>query len=187
MPGREDEVVVELLAEVGADHRHLGGVDADAVTEVEVRHPRLAAAVGRDRRARQVAARRTGLRHVEHGVEDLAPLVELRLLARRRLLTDDPGAAEVGAVAAVADARRRSTARRPRPARARWSAAAGQVAVSWSTTPSAFDVGHHLPDRVEHVGVGAELEGAAQERAPTDRSAAHRAPATPGRRPSPAR
>ena len=54
---REDEVVVELLAQIRSDHRHFGGVGADAVAQVEVRQPRLRAAVGGDGRAREVTAR----------------------------------------------------------------------------------------------------------------------------------
>src|SRR6478672_1359874 len=42
-PRHEDERLVEGLADVAADVRHLGAVDAEPVTEVEVRHPRLAA------------------------------------------------------------------------------------------------------------------------------------------------
>src|SRR4051794_28966859 len=39
--GGEDERCVERLADVAADVRHLGAVDAETVAEVEVRHPRL--------------------------------------------------------------------------------------------------------------------------------------------------
>src|ERR1700733_1750348 len=48
-PNGEDEVVVELLTKIGADHGWLGGIDADAVPEIEVWKPRLASAVGSDR------------------------------------------------------------------------------------------------------------------------------------------
>src|SRR6188508_3155276 len=34
---REDEAVVELLAQIGSDQRRFGGVGADAVTQIEVR------------------------------------------------------------------------------------------------------------------------------------------------------
>src|SRR6202012_2715825 len=51
--GRKDEVVVLLLPQIRTDHGWFGGGGADAVTEVEVWRPRLAAAVGRDRRARE--------------------------------------------------------------------------------------------------------------------------------------
>ena len=44
--------------------------------------PRLAATVGGDRRARQITRRRTGFGHFQHRVENVAPLVELRLLSR---------------------------------------------------------------------------------------------------------
>src|SRR6201996_8831923 len=45
-PGLQDEVLVELLPEIGSDHGHFGGIDADTVTQVEVRQPRLGTAVG---------------------------------------------------------------------------------------------------------------------------------------------
>src|ERR1700757_4361600 len=44
----EDEVVVEFLAKIGSDHRGFGWIGADTVPEIEVRQPRLAAAVGGD-------------------------------------------------------------------------------------------------------------------------------------------
>src|ERR1700749_4587892 len=42
-PGRKDEVVIEFLTEIGSDHGGLGWVGADAVAQIEVRHPRLLA------------------------------------------------------------------------------------------------------------------------------------------------
>src|ERR1700742_5150855 len=62
-PDREDEVVVELLTQIGADHGWLGGIDADAVSEVKVWKPRLGSAVGGDRRPREIPRRRTGFGH----------------------------------------------------------------------------------------------------------------------------
>src|SRR5271166_5392 len=53
--GWEDELVVEVLAQIGSDHGGFGGVGSDAVAEVEVRQPRFATAVGGYRRPRQVA------------------------------------------------------------------------------------------------------------------------------------
>ncbi len=81
---------------------------------------------------------------------------------------------------------RRSTARRPAPVRARSSAAAARDHRWWSRCPSAFDVGHHLPDRLEHVGGRAEFEGCGARTRPTGRSDAHRVRATSGRRRRPA-
>src|SRR4029077_13956957 len=45
-PGREHEIVVELLAEICSDHRHFSGVGADAVSEIEVRQPRFLSVIG---------------------------------------------------------------------------------------------------------------------------------------------
>src|ERR1700761_3778805 len=100
-PGLQNEILVELLPQIGSDHGHFGGIDADTVTQVEVRQPRLGTAVGLDRRPAQIRSGGTGFGHTQDGADDLEPLVELRLLTRRGIPADDPRASEVGAVALV--------------------------------------------------------------------------------------
>src|ERR1700744_5013894 len=90
----EDEVLVELVAEIGSDHGCFGRVHTDAVPEVEVRQPWPGAAVGFRRRPAQVRYRGTGPHHAEHSVHDLLPFVVLRVLPRRRLVAHHPGPAE---------------------------------------------------------------------------------------------
>src|SRR3984957_4142926 len=100
----QDEVLVELIAEIGPDHWSFGGVDADAVPQIEMRQPRPDAAVHFRRRSAKLGDCGAGVRHVEHRGQDFPPLVELRLLARRWVLSDDPGAPEVRTVALIRDA-----------------------------------------------------------------------------------
>src|SRR5258705_217067 len=90
-PGREHEVVVELLAEIRSDHWHFSGIGADAVAEIEVRQPRLLPAVGGDRGPGQITGRRARLRHLQYRIEDVAPVPEPVQLTGRRGLGDAPG------------------------------------------------------------------------------------------------
>ncbi len=48
IPGCMIKPLVELVAEVGSDERHLCAVDADAVCQIEVVDPRAHAVVGLD-------------------------------------------------------------------------------------------------------------------------------------------
>ena len=86
----------------------------------------------------------------------------LRLLAGGRLGPDHPRAAEVGVVAAVLDAgvdpQHVALGQRPLGAQQR----AGDVAVG-GPRQLGLVVGHDLPDRVEDVGLGAQLEHAVEE------------------------
>ena len=70
-PGCEHDRLVELVAEVGADQRHLGALGADTVGEVEVRQPRHDAVVGFDGDPGEIPARGAGLALLEHGVHDV--------------------------------------------------------------------------------------------------------------------
>ena len=158
----EDEVVVELVAEIGSDHWGFGGVHTDAVAKVEVRQPRPGAAVGFRCRPAQFACGGAGAGDVEDRVHDLPPLAELGLLTRCRALADHPGTAEVGAIALIGDADvgpqhvachqfALSCQQRQR-----------QITVSGPDAVG-FAFGHHLPDRLQHAGHRAEFECAAHE------------------------
>ena len=102
------------------------------------------------------------------------------------LLPDHPGAAEVRVEAAVADAGvdPEDVARGQRPLGAQQRA--GDVAVD-GPRQVGLVVGHHLPDRVEHVGLGAQLEDPMEEGGGEVGLAGARARARPAPRPSPAR
>ena len=100
MPGREHEAVVERLADVAADMGISALSSAEPVAEVEVRHPRLASPPQTSIAAAVRSPRGgAGPRDVEHRVDDLPPPGELVPAGGRRLLPDDPGAAEVRVVA----------------------------------------------------------------------------------------
>ncbi len=84
-------------------------------------------------------------------------------LARVRLASDDPGSPEVRMEAAVADAGvdpEHVALDQLALGREKW---AGQIARR-GPRPIGHPLGHHLPDRVENVGVCARLEDHPQER-----------------------
>jgi hypothetical protein len=100
--------------------------------------------------------------HTLDGGHDLLPSLELRLLTRRRLSADDPGAPEVRTVATVGDAD-------VGPQHVTFGQLAlggkqrqGQVAVRG---PHALSLArrHHLPDRFEHARRGPQFEGSPQK------------------------
>ena len=78
----EHEGRVERVAEVAADEGHLRAVEAHAVRQVEVGHPRRGDVSHGPRRGGEVRAGGAGTEHGERGVVDRAPLFVLRLLAR---------------------------------------------------------------------------------------------------------
>jgi hypothetical protein len=88
--------LVERSTDVAADERQLGGVDAQAVAQVEVRHPRHHATVGGDCRGGEIAGAGTGAGDGQHGAHHRLPLVEQLALACAGIAAHDPGAPEVG-------------------------------------------------------------------------------------------
>ena len=122
-----------------------------------MRQPRLAAAVGRDCGPCQITGRRPGLRHLEYRGEDVPPLLELSLLARRGGLPDQPRAPEIRAVPRVRDARIGPE-----------HVACGKLALGGEQRqrqiacggpgPLGLGVRHHLPDGLEHVRGRSVLE-----------------------------
>jgi hypothetical protein len=166
--GRQDLALVERLAEVGADQRHLGAVGADAVGEVEVLDPRPATAavggVGCDGGPGQVQRRYAGLAQRQHRLDHRAPPGELRLLpgGRAGVVADDPGAAEVRGVPAHVDAGVHPDHVTVRQRAWRAGEREGDVAVD-RPRAGVQRRRHRLPDRVDAVGVGAQLDHPAQE------------------------
>ena len=176
-PGREHEVVVELLAQIGSDHGHFGGIGTDAVPEVEVRQPGLTSVVGRDRRAGQITRGRAGLRHRQDGVEDVAPLQILVLLACRRFLHRPSRCARSPSSTLVGDAD--IGPQHVTPGQLAFGGSSGNarspVVVHTGRCPR---VGHHLPDGFDHVGRWHRVRTRGGRTAPTGPSGGHRGRAT---------
>src|SRR3954470_24172446 len=93
--GGEDVAPVVAVTEVGPHVGRLRALEAEAVPEVEVRHPGLLTTAHLLRGRRQVRGRDAGPHDLAHRGVDLEPAPVLGLLASGRLLPDHPGAAEV--------------------------------------------------------------------------------------------
>ena len=103
-PGGKDERRVERLTDVTSHIGHLGTVDTETVTEIEVGHPGLHTPGGVDGRRRQIRGCRSGTGDGEDGIHDRPPPFELRALPGIRRAPHDPRASEVGVEPGVTDA-----------------------------------------------------------------------------------
>src|SRR5207253_3269271 len=92
---RQDDLALDLLPEVGAAERQLGGLGADAVGHVEVGEPRGSAVVGLAGGDSDVPRGGAGLDDLATGVDDVHIAAKLGALAGVGLDADTPRPSEV--------------------------------------------------------------------------------------------